>query len=753
MSVAEFCATAGDIDIFPASVKQAWGNSAGYSPDGKRIVTGSSDGTLVIWDTKTGSLIRSLGKYSADPFTDQAVETLVHFAKYSPDGKYILTNSGYNGARILDAETGEVSHTFAEIFFGMQRSEVMAISPNGSYIAGFASRRLNVWETGTWNKVLEIPDADGPSLIYSPDGKYILCGSPAGIAIYDSQTGQKLRDLPGAVAMSMAYSPDGRRLVSGSGLDVKIWNTQNWREIRTLAGPGALITSVAYSPDGSRIAAAGYAKGVKIWEAAGKEICSIQMSDIALSLSYSPDSKYIAAALTDGTVRILRAENGQEAAKYVSYDDGEWLCITPDGSYNASPQGDKYLNVVVDDEVYSIDQYRHIFYQPDRVRAWLAGNPETLDVQLLAPPTIVMRDPSTNKELDQDHDFGSVSTERFPLSVSILDQSTLVQTIKILVNGRLVGGRELSTGSRGIRVKSASLEIAGEEENTDLHFAVDLDPGPNKIEVVAFNGIAESRSSVTVTLNLQEQQSNLPNLWILALGINDYRQELIPDLNYCVNDAQEIIKVFKMQEGKRYGKVNSLLIADGEPIEPTTENIRTNLRFFDNAGTRDVTLLFLAGHGVNEGDNFYFLPNDAAFTTERLLDKAQVISSDDIYSVLDAPGNRLVFIDACHSEGIAGSKTSAADNNRLTRVLMESNAVIFTSSTGTEVSQERQNLRHGVFTYGIIQALERNTGRISMMRLSGDASMVVTGLTGNQQHPTTTALRFVDFIVAQTGED
>jgi WD40 repeat protein len=58
-------------------------NSIAFSPDGKRILTASSDGTARIWDVQSGSLVKVL-RYHTDS---------VNQAVFSPDGSYILTAS------------------------------------------------------------------------------------------------------------------------------------------------------------------------------------------------------------------------------------------------------------------------------------------------------------------------------------------------------------------------------------------------------------------------------------------------------------------------------------------------------------------------------------------------------------------------------------------------------------------------------------------------------------------------------------
>src|SRR6267154_452247 len=72
--------------------------SAAFSPDGKRIVTGSSDKTIRLWDAETGEPLRA-------PL--EGHEHYVQSVAFSPDGKCIVSGSWDNTIRLWDAETGE----------------------------------------------------------------------------------------------------------------------------------------------------------------------------------------------------------------------------------------------------------------------------------------------------------------------------------------------------------------------------------------------------------------------------------------------------------------------------------------------------------------------------------------------------------------------------------------------------------------------------------------------------------------------
>jgi len=78
----------------------------------------------------------------------------------------------------------------------------------------------------------------------------------------------------------------------------------------------------------------------------------------------------------------------------------------------------------------------------------------------------------------------------------------------------------------------------------------------------------------------------------------------------------------------------------------------------------------------------FFLPEDAAMNGNNV-DASRAISGDEIMTVLDAPGNRLVFIDACQSGGVA--------NGRMARPLMDTNAFVFAATGATNYPASQKN--------------------------------------------------------------
>jgi WD40 repeat protein len=91
------------------------------------------------------------------------------------------------------------------------------------------------------------------------------------------------------------------------------------------------------------------------------------------SVAFSPNGKQILSGSFDNTTRLWDTATGEELVQIVSFDDGEWVCVTPDGYYNASSNGDQYLNMRVGSTVYSIDRYRSALFKPELVAERLSG--------------------------------------------------------------------------------------------------------------------------------------------------------------------------------------------------------------------------------------------------------------------------------------------------------------------------------------------------------------------------------------------
>jgi WD40 repeat protein len=109
--------------------------SVGFSPDGSRLITGSKDGQLTLWDAESGQLIRQVPVATNGEFLSAA---------FSPDGRRVVSANEDCTVRVLDATTWEPIHTFRG-HLGPIRC--LAISPDGKFLAtGSTDKTVKIWD-------------------------------------------------------------------------------------------------------------------------------------------------------------------------------------------------------------------------------------------------------------------------------------------------------------------------------------------------------------------------------------------------------------------------------------------------------------------------------------------------------------------------------------------------------------------------------------------------------------------------------
>jgi WD40 repeat protein len=663
-------------------------NSVAFSSPKKYIVSGSDGNTIKLWDAHSGQEVRTFSEYS----------NWVNSVAFSPDGSRIVSGSANKTIKLWDAVTGREIRSLAG---HSNRVSSVAFSPDGNRIAsGSWGAFLKLWDTQSGGEIFSLEGylAGVESVAFSPDGKRIVSGSYNGdktINLWDSYSGRKILSLEGHIAgvNSVAFSPDGKWIISGSDdRTIKLWDAATGREIRSLAGYSP-ANSVAFSPNGKWIVSGG-GDTIKLWDAeSGHEIRTFSgHSGVVNSVLFTPDGSRLLSASNDGTTRLWDAATGKEIASFIGFTDGEWIVITPDGYYNASPKGDQYLNVRIGGEVYGVDQFAEAFYQPEVVQARLQGLPDPPVVKERGSIQTASVPPAVKGTVDEEN---AVSGQVL-LSVTATDWIRQIRDIEIIVNGRLVGGGELRPlSARGLAPTPSRLAVTSPERQYEFTIPVSLEPGFNRIEVLAANDSNFGFKTLYVNSPRTEEQKS--DLWVLAIGVNDYEDNpAYKDLDYAASDAKKIIAAFRGQEGKRFNKIHTRCVSDDEAIKPTRGNILTNMEFLKQAGPNDVVVLFISAHGKTEEGVYYFLPSDTEFTGGGKFDTASVVNIDDLSNALDIPGRKLVFLDTCESGGV--------DNNRLVRTLKNRSTVIFSASRQEEASIENA-LYGGLFTYSLIEGV------------------------------------------------
>ncbi|KAF5344466.1 hypothetical protein D9758_014162 [Tetrapyrgos nigripes] len=327
----------------PLQGHEDWVQSVAFSPDGARIVSGSDDRTVRIWDAQTGTAI-------GEPL--QGHEDWVQSVAFSPDGARIVSGSRDFTVRIWDAQTGTAIGEPLQAH--EHRVQSVAFSPDGARIVS-----VRIWDAQTGTAIGESLQGHEDwvqSVAFSPDGARIVSGScDRTVRIWDAQTGTAIGEpLQGHEhrVQSVAFSPDGARIVSGSSdRTVRIWDAQTGTAIgEPLQGHERWVKSVAFSPDGARIVSGSDDSTVRIWDAQTGTAIGEPLQgheDSVQSVAFSPDGARIVSGSDDRTVRNWDAQTGTAIGEPLQghEDRVKSVAFSPDGARIVSGSHDRTVRI------------------------------------------------------------------------------------------------------------------------------------------------------------------------------------------------------------------------------------------------------------------------------------------------------------------------------------------------------------------------------------------------------------------------
>jgi len=136
------------------------------------------------------------------------------------------------------------------------------------------------------------------------------------------------------------------------------------------------VNSVALTADGKRLASGSYDSSVRIWEVeSGKQITKMRGNlGPVYAVCFAPNEKYLVAAGAAGRLQFWDFERGETFLYRYHFGPEAWLDLLPDGRFDASPEGMRYLCYTERDSLksYTAEELYKEFYKPDAVREVLA---------------------------------------------------------------------------------------------------------------------------------------------------------------------------------------------------------------------------------------------------------------------------------------------------------------------------------------------------------------------------------------------
>jgi WD40 repeat protein len=336
-----------------------------FTHDGQKLVSGSIDAHVRVWNVADGSLLQTFGHhkgaitgvdFSPDGtlFASCADDKLVKLWKVA-DGTDLRTLIGHNDVvnEVAFSPIGEIigscggspppdtvdpSIRLWRISDGMQLNILpghdggtftMDISPDGqTIVSGGGDFQVKVWRTSDGALLHTLPAGNlfVESVVFSPDGLTFASGGDTTIRLWRLSDATVIRTFPVQNPVeTLAFSPDGQMLAAVLGQygnNLMIWRVSDATLLRTIdADPNAFVQGVAFSPDGNTIlTGSGYSFRIRQWQLSDGSLLKTYSRETGwgqfpkLPLAFSPDSRYFGYGRTDATVIMAYNEFGPTPA-------------------------------------------------------------------------------------------------------------------------------------------------------------------------------------------------------------------------------------------------------------------------------------------------------------------------------------------------------------------------------------------------------------------------------------------------------
>ena len=761
---------------------------------GAQLLTTGYDGFLRLYRFD-GQRLNLLAKRAAPDGTQP------YAARFSPDGRRIAVGFFDTPAvNVLDAadltllaalDTAGVNASLGSVAWSLDGQTLFAAGQAQKPFGGESLFYLRRWPSGGLGAALDEPVAYGTivDLLALPGGRVAFGSGEPAWGVVDGRGQRTLFHAPlvadfrdnqlgftlsaDGAQVRFGYEPLGKSpsvfdslsraflaadsagltppLLTAAGLNVTDWKYTTAPKLNGTPlklDQNEISRSLALLPDGS-----GFALGTEWWlrlfDRNGTQRWQQAAPGTVWAVNVSQDGRWVVAAYGDGTIRWHRASDGVEQLAFFPHADKKrWVLWTPSGYYDASPGAEDligwHLNNGKDHaaDFFPASRFRDRFHRPDVLAQVLSTQDEaealrlanaesgrrtqTVSIAQVLPPVVEIVSPASETSVRS-------KTVKVRYTVRTLADAPVLG-IRVRVNGQAVSAERALKPKNERQGNESEIEVAIPEQDSEIAVFAENKNGVSTPAILRVTWAGKKAAP--------PEEDNLfkPKLYVLAVGVSRYKN---PDYNLglAAKDATDFVAVFQKQKGKLYGDVVVRLLTDDKA---TKDEVLDGLEWLKQQVTaRDVGIMFLSGHGINDNTGKYYFGTHN-IDPDKLL-RTGVAQSDIRDTLNSLAGKAVFFVDTCHAGNALGtSKTRAISGTTDSFVSelasAENGVIVFSSSTGKQLSQENESWGNGAFTKAVVEGLSgkadfSKNGKITQKGLDYYVTERVKELTHGQQSP------------------
>ena len=735
-----------------------------FHPDGQELVSGGLDQTIRRWRVDDG---HDLGQFAK-------ARHRIAGLSFSPDGRWLL--AGREGGTdvpkhitLYDYPAGTESYLFKEhnnivLTTAFHPSRPWAVSGGGD------DNEILLWHVATHDAFLDIK-GQGRTVwtVGFVDNHTLTWGQTSAFATpHDRgplEHSFSLDQMEMQFKMPPVSAVRARVAVGNKRLSAEYGGPFNYAYRLKIRGTSTVIdrseadgyqhTAFTFTPDGQHVLSGGFNGTLMLYDTETGEMRAdlVGHTGEVKAVAASPDGRWAVSGATDQILNLWFLANLPRAGyreilptlTLFPADDGEWVAWIPEGYFATSVDGDKYVgwhyNHGVDSaaEFHSFSEYPE-FDRGEVVKEYLtlrnleaavrqanrkAGRDSTDGVPINALKKLTP--PNTPRIIVYQPDKMEVvaTSEFFPIQAKVLSDNVPITHLEVILNGRRI--MECRGGVGNACRQKIELEIP-------------IQQGENRLTITASAENSAPHKEDRIIICEICRPKPKPDLFLLSVGISDYQEPALK-LEYADRDAGEIVRAFE-QQGGVFDRVEHKVLLNRDASK---EAILEGLNWLNRTGTQqDFVALFLSGHGGFDRYGDYHFYTCAHGTQGG--EGAQDTHASDVHwksiveALTDSGRPAILMLDTCHTT-ITGGRNSFI--GILRNIKQNQNLLILSASNG-EKSWEMETLRHGAFTYALIEGLmgaaeradkARGKGIIDSDELADYIKNRVPELTENRQTP------------------